>query len=412
SATNIRVSGYLQDSWAVTDKLKINPGIRLNYYRGTLKDIGTVFKPKMALAPRIGVTYDIFDDHSTIIKAHYGRMFENIISSYYIKLAPVSDYTSYSWDYDAETYVENWSDVWDPDKYKMDPDISMPYVDQYTIGVEREVMKDLSVGVTYIYRHFQNFIDRVNYTGEFEKVADAYTDPDSGITYNIPYFVQTNPGENRYILTNPREGQYPIVGFTPFRKYNSVQFQINKRFSNGWQLLFSYVYSKTKGTYDTNYSGDYSAGVAYSSIFVNPNFQTNLEGRPTHDIPHQVKVQGTVVLPWEINLSAFYSFLSGNTYSDYATVSIPDPEGGTKDIMVDTMGSKRYPDQHNLDLQLEKIFTIKGRLRVSVMAAAFNVFNASTVQGVNSIVNISDPYGSVFSLVNPRVFRAGLRIYF
>ncbi len=412
SATNLRVSAYVQDNWAVTDKLKINPGIRLNYYRGKLKGIGTVFTPKTALAPRIGVTYDLFSDHSTIIKAHYGRMFENVISSYYIKLAPVSDFISYSWDYDSETYVENWRDVWDSEKYSIDPDISMPYVDQFTVGFERELIKDLTVGVTYIYRNFQNFIDRVNVAGEFEKVADSYTDPDSGITYNIPYYVQTNPGESRYVLTNPAQGKYPIVGFTPFRKYNSIQFQINKRFSNGWQLLLSYVYSKTKGTYDTNYSGDYSAGVASSSVFVNPNFQTNLEGRPTHDIPHQVKIQGTVVLPWEINLSGFYSFLSGNTYSDFATVSIPDPEGGTKDIMIDSMGSKRYPDQHNLDLQLEKVFTIKGKLRLSVMASAFNVFNAATVNGVNSIVNISDPYGSVNNLVNPRVFRAGLRLYF
>jgi hypothetical protein len=412
SATNLRISGYIQDSWAVTDKLKINPGIRLNYYRGSLKGIGTVFTPKMALAPRIGVTYDLFPDHSTIIKAHYGRMFENIISSYYIKLAPVSDYISYSWNPDTATYDENWRDAWDPTKYSIDPDISMPYVDQYTVGIERELFKDLTLGVTYIYRNFQNFIDRVNTTGEFEKVADSYTDAESGITYNIPYYVQTNPGENRYVLTNPKEGQYPIVTFTPFRKYNSIQIQLNKRFSNGWQLLLSYVYSKTKGTYDTNYSGDYSAGVAYSSIFTNLNYQTNLEGRPTHDIPHQIKIQGTVVLPFDINLSGFYSFLSGNTYSDYVLVSIPDPEGGTKSVMTEAMGSKRYPAQHNLDLQIEKIFTIKGKLRVSVMASAFNIFNAATVIGVNSTLNISDPYGSVNTLVNPRVFRAGLRFYF
>jgi outer membrane receptor protein involved in Fe transport len=202
------------------------------------------------------------------------------------------------------------------------------------------------------------------------------------------------------------------VGFTPFRKYSCVEIQFNKRFSNGWQLLVSYVYSKTKGTYDTLYSGNYSNGEAASYIFTHPNFQTNLEGRPTHDVPHQIKIQGTVVLPWDINLSGFYSFMSGNTYSDFAQVFLPDPEGGSTNIMVEAMGSKRYPAQHNLDLQVEKIFTIKGKLRVSVMASAFNLFNASTVQGVNSVVNISDPYGTAFSLVNPRVFRAGLRLYF
>jgi hypothetical protein len=366
----------------------------------------------MAFSPRIGVTYDIFDDHSTIVKAHYGRMFENIISAYYTRLAPVSDYIAYYWDPDSETYVENWRDVWDPDKYKMDPDISMPYVDQFTVGVEREIIKDLTIGVTYIYRNFKNFIDRVNLTGEFEKVADTYTDPDTGEVYDIPYYVQTNPGASRYILTNPVEGQYPIVGFTPYRKYNSFQIQINKRFSNRWQLLFSYVYSKTQGNADTDVWGSYSSGLGTSQIFTNPNYQTNIVGRPTHDIPHQVKVQGTVVLPWDINLSAYYLFLSGMTYSDYVRVSIPDPEGGSKNIIAESMGNKRYPAQHNLDLQLEKIFTIKNRTRLGVMASVFNLFNDDTVTGVNSILNIADEYGSAVSLVNPRVFRVGLRFYF
>ena len=119
-----------------------------------------------------------------------------------------------------------------------------------------------------------------------------------------------------------------------------------------------------------------------------------------------------MVLPWDVNLSVYYSFLSGLTYSDYVKVFMPDPEGGERDIMPSPMGSKRLPDQHNLDVQLEKIFTLAGRLKLGVMASAFNIFNASTVTGVSSTLNISDPYGTVNSLVNPRVFRVGLRLYF
>jgi len=410
SATNIRVSGYIQDSWAVSDKLKINPGMRLNYYRGRLQGMGTVFTPKMAFAPRIGVTYDLFADHSTSIKAHYGRMFENIISSYYTMLAPDSDYISYSWNSDTQTYDENWRSVWDPFKYSLDPNISLPHVDQFTAGIERELAKDLSIGVTYIYRIFRNFIDQVSATGEFEKVADSFTDPETGIVYNFPYYTQLNPGEDRYVITNPRQGQYPIVTFTPYRKYNGIEIQLNKRFSNGWQLLASYVFSKTRGTFDTDFNKIFPNNLA--PIFSNPNFQTHLEGRPTHDIPHQVKIQGTIVLPFNINLSGFYSFYSGTTYSDYVRVPLPAPEGGSKDIMPAAMGSNRYPSQHNLDLQVEKIFKISGELRLSVLASAFNIFNAATVTGANSILNISEPYGNVTSLVNPRVFRAGLRLYF
>jgi len=202
------------------------------------------------------------------------------------------------------------------------------------------------------------------------------------------------------------------VNFTPFNKYKAIEIQLNKRFSNGWQLLASYVNCQSKGTYDNDIWGAYSAGLGSSSIFVNPNFQTNLEGRSTYDVPHQVKIQGTMMLPFEISFSGYYSFLSGNTYSDFVKVSIPDPEGGSKNIILDARGSKRYPAQHNLDLQIEKSFKIGGKLRLSVMGSAFNIFNASTVVGINSTVNISDPYGSVSGLVNPRVFRAGFRFYF
>jgi len=325
-------------------------------------------------------------------------------------LAPVSDYISYSWNPDTQTYDENWRSVWDSTKYSLDPNISLPYVDQFTVGIERELAKDLTIGVTYIYRNFQNFIDQVSTTGEFEKVADSFTDPETGTVYDFPYYTQLNPGEDRYVITNPRQGQYPIVTITPYRKYNSIEIQISKRFSNGWQLLASYVYSRTKGTYDTDFYKIFPSNLA--PIFTNPNFQTHLEGRSTHDIPHQVKIQGTIVLPFGINLSGFYSFFSGNTYSDYIRVTMPAPEGGSKDIMPAAMGSNRYPAQHNLDLQVEKIFKISGELRLSVLASAFNIFNAATVTGVNSILNISEPYGKVTSLVNPRVFRAGLRLYF
>jgi outer membrane receptor protein involved in Fe transport len=424
-AINLRISGYAQDNWAVSDRLTINPGIRINFYRGFLKSAGTyyhpittgsydnVFKPDISIAPRLGITYDIFGDHSTALKFHYGKFVDNIITTFYEAFAPAPDWTQYSWD--GSEYVEDYTVKWE-NLYTMDKNISLPYMHQFTIGVEREIIKDVSLSANFIYRDFRNFIDKVNLTSDFEPVT--YITPDTN--QPITVYSQTDPGDEKFLVTNIKKGNYgsvysDMVPFTPNRKYQGFELVLNKRFSNKWQLMISYNYGKTTGYYDNlEEVGGRSpyAAAKYSSLFSDPNWQINLtkNSHNTLDPTHMLKVQGTIILPWDIAFSPYLSIVSGNTYNTYYRVG-DEINQKAKYIPAQEVGSLRFPTQVNLDMQVEKTFTIKNNTRIGIMANVFNVFNSSTITSYQNYITSSD-FMSTYAIVNPRSFRVGLRVYY
>lgn len=414
---SVRISGFAQDSWEVSDRLKINPGIRFNLYRGMLeKPIGTVFKPKIALEPRVGFTFDIFGDHTTALKAHWGRYCENLVTAKFSGLAPLPDVNYYLWgpiynDWYGGDYGDEWVYVYSANfgaaSTTVDPDISMPYMDQLTFGIERELFKDLSVGVNYIYRVTKNFQDRVLVNGEFEQ--QTYFDDETGKSYTV--YSQTNdPSDNRYIITNPKKGgPYDIVGFDPKTTYKGLEFMINKKFSNNWTLLASYILSKATGNVDNQSGGRGFTAVGNSGMFVDPNNQINALGRLTIDPTHMIKIQGSIILPWDINFGFNYSYITGNTYN--RTLRVSGLGQGSSYILADPAGAKyRYKPKSNLDVRLQKDFRLGSKVKVGVLVDAFNLFNTGTVTEV--ITDAGDEFGNTVSIVYPRRFRAGLRIYF
>lgn len=413
---SLRVSSYIQDSWEVTDRLKMNIGARMDYFRGSLEEpMGTVFKPDVCLAPRIGVTFDVFGDHSTALKAHYGRYYERLVTGKFSSMAPLPDLKGYLWgpyhnDWYGTNYGNEWVHVW-TDNFgatttSVDSNLSMPYMDQYTIGLERELFRDFSFGVSLIHRLHKNMIDRVLTNGTFEPVN--FLDEETGKTYTV--YSQTSSSKNhRYLITNPKKGDYGIVGFDPVRKYTGLEFMINKKFSNNWTLLASYVYSKATGNADNSDAGRGFSGVGNSLMFTDPNYQINAEGRLTIDPTHMLKIQGSVVLPLEINVGFNFTLITGNTYNRQLYVSQEISQRALY-ILADEAGSKyRYPTATNLDFRIQKNFKL-GKITVGVLVDMFNVFNDDTVNSVDS--EAGSTFNDVLGLVNPRSVRAGLRLYF
>ncbi len=400
-ADTFRVSMYAQDSWTISDKLTINPGVRVNIYRGYLKHLDETVYKTMGVAPRIGITYDVFGDHTTAIKAHYGRYYEGLYSAYFYNLDPNrSDFVLY--------YVPQYGQLielvrWPYENvYSIDENIKHPYMDQFTIGIEKELMTDVSISLTYIYRKNKDLIDAVNYTGEYNMIT--VTDPETGQKYNA--YDQINPGEDKYIITNPKEGLYPICGFTPYRKYEGFEIVLNKRFSNKWQLLASYVYGKATGNYNNNFWGGSGSNVGQSSVFKDPNYQINAEGHLTYDPTHMLKLQGTVVLPLDIYFNFYFSYISGNTYTRTLRVFLSQ---GVRPIFTEPRGSRRLPALKNLDMRIEKVFKFE-KIRVGLILDVFNVFNTGVATSVYPYVGSS--FEDVLSMNMPRGYRAGIRFFF
>jgi outer membrane receptor protein involved in Fe transport len=401
NATLDTFSFYAQDSWTVADRLTINPGVRVDISRGKLADVtGTPYSPKPSIAPRIGFTFDVFGDHSTAFKGHWGRYYESAYVDTYFKLSSnISDFVGYY--YDGADWVEDFRIEGGTSQYTIDPDLKQSYMDQLTFGIERELIKDLSLSVTYINRRNKNQIAPIDIGGEYEQVS--YTDSEfTGNSFMVWNQINSQ-NDSLYFITNPTSGMLSTVSFTPYRKYDGIEVLLNKRFSNNWQLMASYVYSKAKG----NFNNTYSSGVGRNTTFSSPNNQINAEGKLSNDPTHMLKIQGSVILPFGINLNANFSLITGNTYT--MEIKLPRAIDSNRSVILsEARGSNRYPTSKNLDVRMEKTFKI-GSKKLGILLDVFNVFN----QGIITSYETQQPsFQEILAIKNPRAFRAGLRFWF
>lgn len=398
-----RYSFYAQDDWQIFDSMVMNPGLRFDVYRGSIPDLGETLYKTHSLEPRIGFTWDVFKNHRTALKAHYGKYNESTKTYYISQAEPAESDTIYYSVPEWGTLNELFR-IPEENLFSVDENIKHPSMDQITVGVEQVLGEELTANVTFIHRNWDDFIEPVNVGGEFE--TTTHKDPETGEVYTV--YNQMNPGEDHYLITNPNEEEYPeIVKLTPDRTYQALQVSLNKRMSDNWQLYASYVYSNEEGSYPNSHGFGHSFNMGRSEVFYDPNYQINLYGHSVISIPHTFKLQGTVILPLNVIVSGFYTYRSGMTWS--RRIPISGLNQGAREILTESAGSRRLPDENNLDFRLEKSFFIQGN-RIRFMFDVFNAFNQGRETSVQSVYG--ENFGKPLDVNRPRTFRASLRFMF
>jgi len=416
-----RLEGFAQDSWQITPRLNINLGVRLSQNWGQVEGKGNVWNTHR-IAPRIGFTFDLFGDKSTIFKAHYGQFTEGMFAAYHDRLCSKwFDYISYYWDLEAEKWVE-----YDRVKqsWKLQDNIKHPYMDQYTVSLERELFKDASVSVSYIYRNWKNIIGVYDTLAQYEAI-NYYVSP---LAKNQTLYNLTSGSAHEFLIENLNTGPYRPPG-NAYRKYQGVEFLFNKRFSNKWQLILSYVYSKTKGTIDNTWGDDIGWGGRNSQEAGDPNFWINADGHATYDPTHMLKVQGTYILPFDISFNVAFRAITGTAWAQRFRTSSRYAPGeyfgqGRITYFTEARGSEHYPMQNILDFRLEKIFTLAEKYRLGLIIDAFNVFNVNTITNWGTRIGYdwllpdnpnyyqSTQGHNLLGIVNPRQIRLAIRLIF
>jgi len=411
-----RIEEFAQDSWKVSDRLNLNFGLRLSHLRGTVKGISGAVYSNFRIAPRIGFTYDILGDKTTILKGHYGQFSEAMLASYHDRLNPASVYSDrvgYFYVPPTDTW-ELWYTITHEDLYSLDPDIKHPYMNQFTASIERELFKDASLSITYIYRDWKNIIGPIDYAAIWSPVV--ITDPETGTSYTV--YEQTNPDEHEYVIKNLKEGDPGIGSNNPYRRYWGIEFMLNKRFSNKWQLLASYVYGKAYGTTNNKSIDD----IGWGGDVESPNFWINADGNSTNDPTHMLKIQGTYVLPFGVYLTGYFRAVTGDAWTRRMRTRPLDQ--GRVTFFTEARGSNHYPIYKILDLRLEKTFMLAEKFRLGLMVDVFNVFNDDTITDWGTRTDYDwllpgDPdYWTstdgheLYGIVRPRQARVGIRLMF
>jgi hypothetical protein len=281
--------------------------------------------------------------------------------------------------------------------------------------IERELFKDASVGITYINRAWKNIVGLYNLKSDFEPY-DVMV-PELNKTYQIFQQSEDTVGLTEYIIANIAKGQ-PWISVDPYRKYWGVEFLFNKRFSNRWQMLLSYVYAKATGTIDNEFGHDLGMSGRDGLTTADPNYWINAEGHSTYDPTHMLKIQGTYVLPFDISFNAYFRAITGNAWTTrYRTDYLNQ---GRVTFYAEPRGSNHFDMASILDIRLEKTFNLAKRYRLGVILDAFNILNADTITNWASSIGydyVPGDYAStqghvLYDIVTPRQFRVGIRLMF
>ena len=423
-----RLEGFAQDSWRLTKRLNLSLGVRLSQEWGSVPNLEGTPYSKFRAAPRLGFTFDLLGDKTTIIKGHYGEFTDGMYAGMIDRLnSDWSDKIFYYWDQAGSFWYEYNREV--HGTYVIDPQIKHPFMRQFTIGVERELFKDASFSVTYINRTYHNFQGAWNALATYDPVDITYSvwDPASRTlvdkTFTLYNLTSGSAAEwhltDVALIANRLNALYPGLNAKPYRKYWGLEFLFNKRFSNRWQMVASYVYSRATGT-----MGNSSAyrDIGWNSYY-DPNMWVNLNGHVTNDPTHMVKIQASYVLPFDISLSAYFHAITGEAYTQQKRSARGDFDQGRVTFNVQPSGTYHYPIVTSLDLRLEKTCRLATRYRIGGFVDVFNVFNDHTITSWGTRVDY-DWYPDVSSyapliqnhdllgMALPRRARLGLRFIF
>ncbi|MFQ6069155.1 MAG: carboxypeptidase regulatory-like domain-containing protein [Candidatus Aminicenantales bacterium] len=471
---------------ALTDPMAIlNALIAREHAEGNLTPFDPLTTPWkkvvefFTLSPRIGLVYDVFGDGKTAWKFSYSRYYEPVWAAKYnaAQIFGAGTYQWYWYDLNGNGYMDLPTEL-DPDgddyriryRYNQDPSfnyyktwesiqefwetgdpsvlkdgLKAPYMDEFIVGLEHELMRDFKLGLQFVYKVNKNIVEDVDMYNGYDPsrtdengliwipytVIDPGFDGEWGTSDDQPltvYGLRDDRPEPEYLGTNPPEAK---------RKYWAVILTFDKRMSNNWQLKGSVLYSSFKG----NAEATYGPTEGESGAFDNPNARIYDYGPIWFDRPLQIKLMGTFILPYDFMLSAYFQARSGSPWArSWNRVYFPsdvwyqgvayDVQQSYVGVLREQRGSQRNRFYTRLDLRLEKTFRIGDLGKISLYIDALNVGGHS---GVNVYQNEGDRlyyyvdqdgnvtrqewrvdslYGTMSSVYGVRSYRIGARISF
>jgi hypothetical protein len=402
-----RTSAFVQDTWRLSERVTLEPGLRVGFYRSSLPDTTAALYENQSVSPRIGAAWDASADHRTVVRAHYGHYHEGMYTALFDFLDPLANAPTITARVTGPGQFEEISrSAVTLDDTTFDPDAGHMYAEEYFAGVEREIRPRLSVKAQYIRRNTRNTLGYVD-TGSTWTPLEAVDPGPDGRTGTaddgalMTLYSNDDSTAPRYVLTNP-EGAW--------RRYDAVQVVANRRYGSGWSLETSYTWARTLGNYDNDAASNAgSSDLSSNGNFANPNRAILSTGRTVYDRRHDLKIYGTYALPfWDIRISGVYRFTSGAPYARIVT-SFP-PETRTSQIYAEPVGAYELPALNRTDLRVEKTFNLPRSARFGLYLDVFNVNNQDGPTRVNNFSGSA--FGQPRSWRAPRQFRGGVRATF
>jgi hypothetical protein len=361
-----------------------------------------------SIAPRFGVSWDIFGNGKTTLKGNIGRFYHNTgIGSGTLNPAQSISYTF------------NWNDVNGDRIFQLNefgtfatsagatdnlisPDLKHTYTDSYSVWFERELMANMGLRMGYTYRsdgnnsvalQMERTYDRYTLQRTF---ADAGVDGISGTADDGPaivaFDIPSPVPRNRTITTTVDD---VIVVDRAF------DITLTKRMSNRWSVQTDFLY---------NWDRDRTHPQ-------NPNQERFNDNTVTI---WSWKANGTYQAPWGVLVTPTLRYQAGDQLARVVQVTL---NTGTLDYEAERIGSYREQSIWIVDTRVEKRIRFAGYRSVGLFIDAFNIANSNGFEVQDNIVGRRTAtvngeriqyqrFLRPTAVLAPRILRFGFRLAF
>jgi outer membrane receptor protein involved in Fe transport len=416
-------SFYVQDDFKISKDVQFNFGLRWDFQQAYSAGNVTYVKLnnfKDNLQPRVGLIWDFTGRGKGKLFVNYARFVETPIpldvnirasggeiqNDFHLNVSRLNGAA-------GAVSILNFGNLGNH-ATPTDFDLKPQTVNEATAGIEYEVVKDLVLGFRGIYRAQGSVIE----DGSF----------DDGENYFI-----FNPGESeteRLACADPAIGCFGRAR----RYYRALEFTANKRFSNNYQFIASYVYSSLIGNYEGLFRNDNGqSDPNITSLFDLVSLLNGLYGRLPNDRPHQLKLNSTYETPFNLMISGNFYAQSGipfnalvphPLYGDNEGFCIPGLSCVPRGTAINPFtGSNRTPTTYNLDLGAYYPIKFGERRQLRFSVDWFNVLNSQRAiredetflinSGAPGILPVPNPFygrGTIFQF--PSALRLGAKFQF
>ncbi|MCY4030262.1 MAG: TonB-dependent receptor, partial [Acidobacteria bacterium] len=365
------LSGFVQDSWAVTDRLTLNAGARFDRYamgwpeQSISPSHSDIWGPQLVEArnvltwanvgPRVGAAFDLTGEGRSVVKVFAGRFYWNPSTTIVDDENPVGQA--------AARYVfldRNGNRELDPGPsggladspelgrrigtlggagtVTVDGDLTSAYGHEVSTHFEQQVA-DLSFRGSYVYKNARNLYGIVDMNRAFAyRIPFAYADrgaddidgTDDDRVLQLFDRLPDTPEDRRYV--NPGRHGLP----SPDGDYHTVEVALQRRFTGftgRWMFLTSLLHTWAEAPLLTTSSTSVRTAARFD--FVDG---TTYEWQPNQARFGRVatsywnyKLVGRYVFPYEIGLTAAYRLQSG--FQVGRRINVPLPNAGTERVM-------------------------------------------------------------------------------
>jgi hypothetical protein len=424
-----------------------------------------------AWSPRVGVSYALGAQKTTLLRGSYARFSGGVDLSTValtnptgLAAAPFTGVPTaqFSWnDLDGDHLVDA-NELcltcpvnpigYDPTNpgsavsvNRIDPNLDAPTTDEFIVGVDHQILPEFVVGLSYTYRNNKDFI--WNCPIALDNSANCLSNSDfalfhngaegfdregrslgfTGPLYHVPVLNPDDPRYNASIANNYTYGLFATNRPDYETTYNGIELQLNKRLSNRWMAHGSFTWSDWKEKVDnvatgcidpTNQTGQ-AAGIWEGA-------QVRGSSCADGEIVYDYNGVTFINAKWAFNISGMYQLplnfsISGSFYGrqgypiPYYVADDPGDGWGQRAIALGDADANRTDDVFQLDLSAQKVLAIAEKVDITLSVGVFNVFNDNTILLRNWDATPDDGIGTVgdiLTIQNPRVLQFGARVSF